>query len=452
LKTILPLVLLGALLAGGCATWHQRTLEFHAAVHAGDLDAADRALAKSKSQARKKNRVLYYMNKGYVEFARGNTDESNKALEKAEMMAEDQRRHALDEAAALVTNPGARPYRPEDFELIRINFYKAMNYLRSGDTEGALVEARKINIKLGLLDDKYPDHANRYQRDAFAHLLMGLVYDAAGDDNNAFIAYREAREVYRADYAAAFGIDAPAQLTKDLLRSARRNGFTNETLALERESGRDDASAPASGGAELVFFWLDGLAPVKEQFVFHFATRRDGASILFYNDALGLAFPFAGAAVDANLTTLSVAFPRLVERPSPRAGARLETGGRNYPLEPVQDINAIAFKTLHDRMTREFANSLLRLAVKKGIEHAARKQNEWLGLAVSLVNSATENADTRGWQTLPRTISYARVPLAPGDNEITLRLVARDGSSTTIPLHFNGDGRGTRFHFFQTPR
>ena len=42
-----------------------------------------------------------------------------------------------------------------------INFYKALNYLDLNDMEGALVEVRKINIKLYQLTDKYPDHKNR---------------------------------------------------------------------------------------------------------------------------------------------------------------------------------------------------------------------------------------------------------------------------------------------------
>ena len=66
--------------------------------------------------------------------------------------------------------------------------------------EDALVEVRKINIRLQQLNDKYPDHKNRYQRDAFAQLLMGLIYDAAGDYNNAFIAYRNAYNTYQTDY------------------------------------------------------------------------------------------------------------------------------------------------------------------------------------------------------------------------------------------------------------
>ena len=94
--------------------------------------------------------------------------------------------------------------------------------------EDALVEVRKINIRLQQLNDKYPDHKNRYQRDAFAQLLMGLIYDAAGDYNNAFIAYRNAYNTYQTDYLKNFGLAAPEQLKKDLLMVQSRTFSTRK--------------------------------------------------------------------------------------------------------------------------------------------------------------------------------------------------------------------------------
>ncbi len=42
----------------------------------------------------------------------------------------------------------------------------------------------------------------RYQHDAFANNLIGLIYDASGDYNNAFIAYRNAYDIYEEITAA----------------------------------------------------------------------------------------------------------------------------------------------------------------------------------------------------------------------------------------------------------
>lgn len=265
MKHRLLILCLPVLLLTGCATWNQRSAAFQQAVGRGEFEQAGKILQKDKRQARDKNKILYYLNLGYVHFMTGQFEESNAAFETAERLTEDQRRNVLSEAAVLVSNPEARPYRPEDFEVIMINFYKALNYLQLGNMEGALVEARKINIRLQQLNDKYPDHKNRYQRDAFAQLLMGLVYDAAGDANNAFVAYRNAYDIYQSDYAKNFGLSAPEQLKRDLLRTAHTLGFTAELAQYEKEFGRKYTPEAPAGKGELVLFWLNGFGPVKTE-------------------------------------------------------------------------------------------------------------------------------------------------------------------------------------------
>lgn len=442
----------------GCATWYQRNIAFQTAVYNGELQKADKILDKESKQADGKNRILYYLNKGYVEFAMGNAEASNAAFETAERLTDDQLRNLAAEAAALLTNPEARPYRPEDFEVIMINFYKALNYLSLNDMEGALVEVRKINIKLNALNDRYPDHKNRYQRDAFAHLLMGLIYDASGDANNAFIAYRNAYETYQADYARNYGVEAPEQLKEDLMRTAHTCGFTAELREYEQAFGRKYSPSTAPESGQLVFFWLNGMGPVKAEWSVNFLKQQRGdGAVVFYNQELGLTFPFffgSGYSEDernsiANLQMLRVAFPKYVERAPFFTRAALEINGSAYPLEMAEDINGIAFKTLNDRMVREFANSLLRVAAKKGVEYAAKKENEWLGLAVRIVNSLTEKADTRNWQTLPYSISYARIPLAPGENHFSIRLGGNDGTATR-QFTAEGTAHRTQFQAFQT--
>ena len=461
-KLYKPYKLLGLILVfllSGCATWYQRTAEFQSAVNMGNFEKANKLLDKDKKQATGKNRILYYLNKGYVEFMLGNPTNSNQYFETAENLIDEYHSNVGAEAAALVTNPEARPYRPEDFEVIMINFYKALNYLDLNDMEGALVEVRKINIKLNQLNDKYPDNKNRYQRDAFAHLLMGLIYDASGDDNNAFIAYRNAYEVYQSDYVKNFGVKAPEQLKQDLMRTAYNCGFSAELKQYEKEFNLKYTHTPTPANGQLVFFWLNGMGPVKAEWSVNFAKQKRGdGAIVFHNEDLGLTFPFfLGSGYSdnerksiADLQMLRVAFPKYTERPPLHASGSLVTNAHTYPLELAENINEIAFKTLRDRMVREFSNSLLRVAAKKGLEYSARKQNEWLGFAVSIANSLTEKADTRNWQTLPYSISYTRLPLSNGQNNITLQLNARNGSRHTEQFSIEGGGRKTRFHIFQT--
>lgn len=448
-----------ALLFSSCATWYQRTAAFQDAVTQGNFEQAEKLLSKDKRQSRKKNQILYSLNQGYVYFMLGQFEKSNAAFETAEQLTEEQHKEVMTEAAVLVSNPEIRAYKPEDFEVIMINFYKALNYLQLNNMEDALVEVRKINIRLQQLNDKYPAHKNRYRQDAFAQLLMGLIYDAAGDANNAFIAYRNAYNTYQTDYVKHFGLQPPEQLKKDLLRTAYTCGLTDELAQYEKEFGMGYTPAPPSPHGQLVLFWLNGFGPVKTEWGITFTKmdRGDGA-IVFHNEELGLTFPFFrnnGYSDNdrnslANVNVVRAVFPKYRERPRMYTQATLQYDGKSYRLEEAEDINQIAFKTLHDRMLREMSASLLRVGIKQGIKRAASKQNEWLGFAVGLANAFTEKADTRGWQTLPYTISYVRVPLNADENTVILHYsgarTAPDRQQLTIPAN----RKATRFFVTST--
>ena len=117
----------------------------------------------------------------------------------------------------------------------------------------------------------------------------------------------------------------------------------------------------------------------------------------------------------------------------------------------AQNINEIAFSTLEDRMLREFSNSLLRLALKQTAEGQARKLNQNLGALLSVVNAVSEKADTRNWQTLPYTISYARVPLEEGENKIKLnnRTPRKSGNKEKV-FEFRAQKGETIFYSFHS--
>lgn len=446
-------------LLSGCATLYQRTAEYQTAISKGDFEQAEHILQKDKSLRKDKNKILYQLNQGYIQFMLGNRVESNQAFEAAETLIDDQLKNPLTEAAVLISNPEIRPYKPENFEVVMINFYKTMNYLNMDNMEAALVEVRKINIKLNKLNDKYPDHKNRYQRDAFAHLLMGLIYDASKDYNNAFIAYRNAYETYNTDYIQNFNVAPPLQLKKDLLRTASLTGFTAELTQYEKEFEMKYTPEPTSDGGNLVLFWLNGMGPVKAEWGVDFIKQKRGdGAVVFHNEELGLAFPFFfGLGYNdsdrnsiANLKIIRAVFPKYVERPPLYTQATVTHRNNSYRLELAEDINAIAFKTLHDRMLREFSSSLLRLAVKQGINYAASQQNEWLGLAVNIANGLTEKADTRNWQTLPYAISYIRIPLQSGENKMNFQLSPSPGGDGNQVLNFDGKPHKTLFSTFSS--
>ncbi|GAB4228993.1 MAG: hypothetical protein Tsb0034_00450 [Ekhidna sp.] len=442
------------LLVAGCASFYELNYEFNKNFEQGNIKEAASVLDQNKKAAKSKTRFLYYANQGVVEHLLGNYEESNNWLEQAYLFGEDYHTNYLNFAASYFLNPNLIVYPGEDHEHLMLLYYKILNFLKMENYEAALVECRRLNQRLYELGDKYISE-NKYQRDAFIHNLMGIVYDASGDYNNAFIAYRNAHEIYEGDYKKMFGVAAPEQLKRDLIRTAVLAGFPEDADSYQEQFEMTYEPSTSEGG-ELVFFWHNGLGPVKDEWSLNFVVvDGGGGQVFFENEEMGLNFPFFydsndsdnGASV-TDLKGLRVAFPKYVERIPYFNQAELAVNSRYFPLEKAEDINAIAFKTLNERMLEELGKGLLRVAIKKAVEKQVRKENETLGFLVGAINFASEKADTRNWQTIPHSIYYTRVPLKEGANEMVLYTKGRSEESETFT--FQGIKGKTQFHTYQS--
>jgi uncharacterized protein len=441
-----------ALLLVSCATYYQANQEFNRSFELGNMQHANQLLDKQKKAAEKKNRFLFYVNKGVVESMIGNYELSNEWFEKAYIYGEDFKKNAGEVAASFLMNPMMMTYAGEDHEHLFVLYYKALNYLKVGKNQEALVECRRLNNRLNELADKYKSE-NKYKEDAFIHNLMGIIYEADKDYNNAFIAYRNAHNIYKDSYLKLFGLGTPEQLKQDLIRSAMLTGFDEEADFYRREFGMEDYR-PAKPGAEVVFFWHNGLGPVKGEWSLTFAmTDMGGGMMGFTNPEFGYSFSFSIApqymAPLSSLQVIRVAFPKYVDRPPIYHNGYVEAGGIRVPLSLGENVNAVARKTLEERMLAELTKGLARLAIKKAIENQARKQDDTLGMLVGVFNAATEKADTRNWQTIPNSIFYARVAVQPGQNQVNLVTNGNHGTRTET-FTFEVGPNQTVFHSYQT--
>jgi hypothetical protein len=386
----------------------------------------------------------------------GNYEESNRYLEEAYIYAEDLRKNYLLTAASYITNASVMSYPGEDHENLLVLYYKALNYVKMNQMEEALVECRRMNQRLYELGDRYKSD-KKYQRDAFFHLLMGLIYDANLDFNNAFIAYRNALNIYREDYQPMFGMEPPSQLVKDLIRTAHLSGFPEEKDKYEAEFGITFNPEERKAG-DLVFIWNNGLSPVKSEWGLDFFLIHGEAGIVnFRNDEYNFNFPFPIWDLndeDKNglqkLEVFRVAVPKYIERPLLFNYGKLVVNGSAFELEPAENINAIARKVLEQRMALEFGKSLLRLALKKATEYTARDKNESLGTIIGILNAITEKADTRNWQTLPHSIYYSRVNLNEGPNEVVFQTYNGETVKQEHQFVFEITKGKTRFHTFHS--
>lgn len=438
-----------------CATYNTRISTYYTQMRENNYAQADAALEKSKILQAKRNRLLYLLEKGKITHLLKQYDSSNTYFNEADIFMEDVRTTASDIALGTLLNPMMQTYKGEDFEKFMVHYYKALNYLYLGKPDEALVEARRITLESFTLQDK-SKRENRYSDDAFSLMLQGIIYEKSGDLNNAFISYRNSVDIYLKNNNSYYGVSLPDQLKKDLLRTASQNGFLDELQRYEKLLNTTYHPTPPGEGGDLVLFWENGLAPVKQEMNFFFALTKDGLGNFSFVDQTGafnIPFNFSSHNINSGdlkldeLRSFRVAFPKYQEQPLFYRGASLSLNNKKYGFESAENINTLAFATLRERFVKEAAITLGRLTIKKLAEIAARPKSddknkdtkEAIALGLQVFNFISEKADTRNWQSLPHTIYYTRVPLDRGTNVLQVTLAGQ--GTQTINLVAEGNGR-----------
>jgi hypothetical protein len=450
----IPVIVVSMMLFSACASFYETSRGFNNQFEQGNIEGALTELKHDRLYKKDNNRLLYYLNRGLLLSMEGKYEASNKAFEKAYLFGEDFKVNYASEAASFLINPMITVYRGEDHENLMPLYFKALNFLKLEKYDEALVECKRLNLRLQQLSDKYKS-PDKFQEDAFIHNLMGIIYQATNDWNNAFIAYRNAYDIYQSDYIRFFGIESPEQLKRDLLISAWNTGFKDEFDYYKEKFEWHDFKVETQE-AELLFLWHNGLCPVKDEWSINFVVDHNSNNLtVFSSDQLPFQFPYSTNRDNdefdlKDLEAFRVAFPKYVERPVYYSSATIQSDTTTYPLQLVEDVNKIAFKSLQERMFLEFSKSLMRAAVKKAAEKSARKEDKGFGALVGMVNAFTEKADTRNWQTLPHSISYARVSLKEGKNEINFKLQAGGGDNASHTFTYVVKKGQTLFHTFSS--
>ncbi|MCR5861839.1 hypothetical protein LRS05_06660 [Flavobacterium sp. J372] len=438
-------VLLAA--AASCSTYNSKTADIEVNLYNGNFKEASAGLDGNRLLQKERNKLLYLLEKGKVEHLLGNYEASNNYLEQAYIMVDDKiKTNAGQYVAAKFTNPMAEPYKGEDFEKVSIHYYKALNYFHLGRPADALVEAKRINIKLYELNEKYKENKNKYSEDAFSQILQGIIYESTGDVNNAFIAYRNAEEIYAKNEGKFFGTPMPQQLKTDLMRTARIMGFREEYEKYVKKYGEPNLPQQRPAG-EAIIFWENGLIAAKDQVVIT-ASGAGGAFVGTYNDGEVSEPIIIPIPPDANLGVINaIAIPKYRVRPTYYTKATVVVNGNEQPLELGQDFYPIAKQCLKDRMLREAIDIAVRFAAKKATgaglgaiadQTLGKGWGDVIQAGADIAGASTEKADTRNWQTLPSTICYTRVSLKESYNNFVIRKYGQDGvidtEQITIPF------------------
>lgn len=390
----LGLLVCAAIYVSACATYSQHATDMRGSLQAGRPDLA---LKLEEQKDPEQADVLACMEIGMLRQMTGDYENSNRIWEIGKRHIEALYGVSISESLGSVTiNDATRSYDGQRFEQVLLHAYMAMNYLMLEDLDAARVEMLQADVKMR-------EWGEQPEEDAFVRYFSGIIYEALGENDDALIAYRKARDVYLATRNEQ-GIDVPVLLKKDLLRLLARQGLWNEYRRLKDDFGLASYRPSKIGGrfGELVVVLNNGLAPI----------RSESAIMTFSPD------------VSDNVR---IAIPVYKEPPQRLKTARVVVGDSMFWLEIVENIDSLARHSLEDEMPLIMTRALARAVIKYKSQKKAQGKNSLAGFLMTVTNLATERADTRSWTTLPQEIQMVRVPVPVGSQPVRIELVNSAG-------------------------
>lgn len=382
------------------------------------------------------SQFLYYLDLGTLHHYNRNFKESARHLDKAEEIYEDlYTRSISNEAAAIVTNDNIRPYRARPFEIIILHEFQILNYLAMHDIDGALVEVRRAQIALEKLYQKDKDKVND---NGFLRYLCALVYDMAGERDDAAIAYIQAAKAFN-EGNIRMPQEAWEFVSESLIRAERSGELSH--LGQAPLSETPTATKARELGQEIVVIGYAGHSPILGEMYMSGTFVSGGVMHLNYKDAQTgdinsftmVAPPVSGG----NGETFHVGFSLPEKRTLPQrvSGFLVSVNGHDQIPEKFMDVNAELNKNIEDEtpttITRTAVRVILRTIAAQKAKEALQTENVLLNLLTNIgtdvAQSQLEQADLRIALFLPNYIYMSRIPVESGTHKVSVKTINVNG-------------------------
>lgn len=409
----------------GCSSYSKQSLGIRDALMRDDYETAIAAVEKID---RSGSELLYCYELGMVLHEQGDYAASNAVFERAEQVFDELYTKSISrELGAITISETLVKYRGDAFEAVMVNYYKILNYLFLDQTSDALVECRRLNLKLQMIHDAGETY---FVDDPFLQYLTALVYELGGETGAAEVSYRSATQEYERDTT----VQAPPWLPCDAAANARLVG--DATLAA---SYAKDAPCETPAGAGRVALLVEtGMVARKIETGFTvpiFENDRFDNQDEFCHELYGR----RGMHYDSRVRIkywLRVALPALETDPPMPVRAVVRASSASSERESaVVDASTVCVENLDGQAARAYAEkeptvvlrAIARALAKYLASSAAGNKDEGLGALVNLLGVVTETADTRSWSTLPRSVDLARLDLEPGKYRIDVDILDAHG-------------------------
>ncbi|MCL1993609.1 MAG: hypothetical protein FWG66_11760 [Spirochaetes bacterium] len=363
--------------------------------------------------------ILYYLDRGMLSHWARMHGESIRLLTRAEEEIEAAFTVSVTQVmATFLINDTLRDYPGEDFEDIYINIFNALNFFHMGMLESAMVEIRRMNLKLMHLATKYSVMMSELQQRAMQEDFGHVPFDPSAPVN--FSDSALARYLSMLFYRAA-GMEDDVRIASEWLRVAFANAPAvynfpiPSTIVYELYVPR--------GVARLNVLAFSGLAPIKES-----STMR---------------IPLPG------MRWARIDLPHMVSRRSEVASIYLvHSDGQRIRLELLEDIEAVAMETFRARRDLIYLKTVMRAITKAAgsvalgvaANEASGDTALVLGVASILAQvfaETSERADLRTSRFFPGRAYVTGINLEPGVHSFDVVFYNRAGRRVAIESFHN---------------
>ncbi|GHG02281.1 COG3014 family protein [Thalassotalea marina] len=374
-------------------------------------------------------------------------------IEQQNQKAKLQISRGVENLSAVVSNDSALSYRIPAYEQTMLHSYQALNYLFQRDLEGALVEVRRANLvqetalkqyEKQLLDAKesllakgldlqslyssYPNMddtigqiKNSFQN-AFTFYLSGVLYEANGDLDSAYIDYKRAIDIFPDNL----------YLQKDVIRLANQLGRNEEKEKFEQKFGVVEQVSNAKQ-ADVVVFFEQGLVNAKQELAVNLPIFTRHNDMRFFSFAL----------------------PAYQQSSSMLTSVNISVGNQEFQAASIVNLLALANQSLKEQLPEMVTRQALRIVAKEEMRRKMQKEGGDVGnILAGLYSLASERADTRSWLTLPHDITMARFSLPAGSHQlefntgyqrIPMQITAQ--ANKTLIVYVNNIGNKMTSHY-----
>ncbi len=341
-------------------------------------------------------------------------------------------------------------YPVKYYEKVMLNTYKALAFLKAGDRNNARVEFNRAYVRQG--------DAIEENKAAIAEAQKNNEQKMQQNQANVNQTLTAANRQIAAAYPEFQGFQAYSDFANPfttylsglflLMAAEDHSDIDTGLLSLKRAQAMVPENPYIPDDITMGENLAKGIHPSPMVYVLYEGGIRSGITKLTFR------IPFY---LGSGVKFAKISLPKLTPQQNPPSGVTILADTHSYPTSLLADIDRIVLGEFEERFPIEVTKAILwmtaNLIAQEAAQQAIRQGTDrrsdsmlWGGLAAAAISEISNPVEIRCWDTLPRTIAIAHLPM-PTNGSIDIQ--TPDGALLAKNLRVNYGTPFTVIHIRQ---